>query len=161
MTPEPLQYYDDPEATSRAQSEDGKLATTGDVGYLDEDGYLYLTDRKSFTHHLGRREHLSTGGRGRTDRARQGRRRRAVFGVPNAEYGEEVKAVVQPMEGVEQGAELEAELMEYCRANFAQYKCPRSIDFERQLPRSPTGKLYKRQLRDRYWGDSTSRISAS
>jgi long-chain acyl-CoA synthetase len=82
----------------------------------------------------------------------------AVIGVPNTEMGEEVKAVVQPMPDVEPGEELERELMAFCREHLASYKCPRSIDFEGELPRLPTGKLYKRLLRDRYWGDRTSRI---
>ena len=159
-TPEPLQYYDDPEATAKARAQDGKLATTGDVGYVDEDGYLYLTDRKSFT--------IISGGVNIYpqeiedwlivhDKVADA----AVFGVPNEDFGEEVKAVVQPMEGVERGPALERELMDYCQANFAQYKCPRSIDFSDQLPRLPTGKLYKRQLRDQYWGEGRSRISTS
>jgi long-chain acyl-CoA synthetase len=82
----------------------------------------------------------------------------AVIGVPNEDKGEEVKAVVQVMPGVEPGPELERELIEFCRQHLAAFKCPRSVDFEDELPRLPTGKLYKRLLRDRYWGDSTSRI---
>jgi acyl-coenzyme A synthetase/AMP-(fatty) acid ligase len=74
-----------------------------------------------------------------------------VFGVPNAEFGEEVKAVVQPLPLVETGPALEQELLAFCRANLAHYKCPRSIDFDPELPRQPTGKLYKRLIRDRYW----------
>jgi long-chain acyl-CoA synthetase len=82
----------------------------------------------------------------------------AVFGVPNADLGEEMKAVVQPVEGVAAGAELAAELIEFCAANLSRQKVPRSIDFEAELPRLPTGKLYKRILRDRYWGNKASRI---
>ena len=82
----------------------------------------------------------------------------AVFGVPNHEYGEEVKAVVQPVEGVERGSALEAELIDYCRANLATYKCPRTIEFDAQLPRDPNGKLYKRRIRERYWQGRPSRI---
>jgi long-chain acyl-CoA synthetase len=82
----------------------------------------------------------------------------AVIGVPNADLGEEVKAVVQPADDVEPGPELERELLAFCREHLAHYKCPRSVDFEAELPRLPTGKLYKRLLRDRYWGDSKSRI---
>ena len=82
----------------------------------------------------------------------------AVFGVPNADLGEEVKAVVQLMPDVEPSSHVAEELMEYCRQNLSLQKCPRSIDFEPELPRLPTGKLYKRLLRDRYWGDKTSRI---
>ena len=82
----------------------------------------------------------------------------AVFGVPNEDLGEEVKAVVQVADDVEPGTALERELIEYCREHLAHYKCPRSIDFEDELPRLPTGKLYKRLLRDRYWKEHASRI---
>jgi long-chain acyl-CoA synthetase len=82
----------------------------------------------------------------------------AVFGVPNDDLGEEVKAVVQVVDGVEAGPALERELTAYCREHLAHYKCPRSVDFEAELPRLPTGKLYKRLLRDRYWKDHESRI---
>ncbi|OOK73860.1 hypothetical protein BZL30_5123 [Mycobacterium kansasii] len=82
----------------------------------------------------------------------------AVFGVPNDEYGEEVKAVVQPVEGVRAGPGLEAELIDYCRAHLAAYKCPRSVDFTVALPRDPNGKLYKRRIRERYWQGRASRI---
>src|SRR5690606_32196381 len=75
----------------------------------------------------------------------------AVFGVPNDDLGEEVKAVVQPMPGIVPGPELEAELIAFCRQNLASIKCPRSVDFTDELPRLPTGKLYKKPLRDRYW----------
>jgi long-chain acyl-CoA synthetase len=74
-----------------------------------------------------------------------------VIGVPNSDLGEEVKAVVQPVEWSEAGADLAAELLEYCRAHLSGFKCPRSIDFEVELPRLDSGKLYKRLLRDRYW----------
>ena len=77
----------------------------------------------------------------------------AVFGVPNIDLGEEVKAVVQVMEGVEANNALVEELMVFCQTNLSRQKCPRSIDFEEQLPRLPTGKLYKRLLKDRYWQD--------
>jgi len=82
----------------------------------------------------------------------------AVFGVPNEEMGEEVKGVVQPIDMADAGPELERELIAFCRDNLSHYKCPVSIDFDAELPRQPTGKLYKRLLRDRYWGDRTSRI---
>jgi long-chain acyl-CoA synthetase len=82
----------------------------------------------------------------------------AVFGVPNADLGEEVKAVVQPMPGIMPGAELADELILFCSRALSRQKVPRSIDFAEQLPRLPTGKLYKRLLRDRYWGDKRSRI---
>ena len=82
----------------------------------------------------------------------------AVFGVPNEDFGEEVKAVVQPIDMGDAGPQLEAELIEYCRKQLSKIKCPRSVDFEAELPRHPTGKLYKRLLRDRYWGNRESRI---
>jgi long-chain acyl-CoA synthetase len=82
----------------------------------------------------------------------------AVFGAPNDDLGEEVKAVVQTMPGVEAGPELEAELIAFCREHLTRMKCPRTVDFQDELPRLPTGKLYKRLLRDRYWGNRTTRI---
>jgi acyl-coenzyme A synthetase/AMP-(fatty) acid ligase len=75
----------------------------------------------------------------------------AVFGVPNPEMGEEVKAVVQPVNMTEAGPALEAELIAYCKDKISHIKCPKSVDFEEELPRHPTGKLYKRLLKDRYW----------
>jgi long-chain acyl-CoA synthetase len=82
----------------------------------------------------------------------------AVIGVPNADLGEEVKAVVQLLDPAQAGQELEQELLAFCREHLAHFKCPRTVDFEDELPRLPTGKLYKRLLRDRYWGDTKSRI---
>jgi acyl-CoA synthetase (AMP-forming)/AMP-acid ligase II len=82
----------------------------------------------------------------------------AVFGVSNAEMGEEVKAVVQPVDFTDAGAAFERELIAFCREHLAHYKCPVSVDFDEELPRQPTGKLYKRLLRDRYWTGKTSRI---
>ena len=81
-----------------------------------------------------------------------------LCGVPNEEFGEEVKAVVQVMDGVAESEELAAELLEFCQARLAKIKCPRSVDFDPALPRHPTGKLYKRLVRDRYWGKKDSRI---
>ena len=78
----------------------------------------------------------------------------AVIGVPNEEMGEEVKAIVQPVSMADAGPALERELIEYCRERLAHYKCPRSVEFEAELPRHPTGKLYKRLLRDRYWANT-------
>jgi long-chain acyl-CoA synthetase len=82
----------------------------------------------------------------------------AVFGVPNEEFGEEVKAVVQPRDMAEAGKALEQELIAFCREQLSAIKCPRSIDFLAELPRHPTGKLYKRLLRDRYWAGHASKI---
>ena len=82
----------------------------------------------------------------------------AVIGVPNEEFGEEVKAVVQPIEMSDAGPVLADELIEFCRAHLSHVKCPRSVDFDPELPRTPTGKLVKRLLRDRYWKGHESRI---
>ena len=82
----------------------------------------------------------------------------AVIGMPNEDFGEEVKAVVQLLDPDSASDTVAQELIDHARANLANYKVPRSIDFERQLPRLPTGKLYKRLLRDRYWGNRNSRI---
>ena len=153
----PFEYFDDPGRTAEARSPDGQLTTVGDVGYIDDDGFVYLTDRATFMIISGgvnvypqECENLLITHPKIADAA--------VFGVPNADLGEEVKAVVQPMPGIEPNAELAAELIAYCREHLAGIKCPRSIDFEAELPRLPTGKLYKRLLRDRYWAGHKSRI---
>ena len=83
----------------------------------------------------------------------------AVFGVPNEEFGEEVKAVVQPVNMADAGPALAEELIAFCRQSLSAIKCPRSIDFEAELPRHPTGKLYKRLLKDRYWVGHSKRIA--
>jgi acyl-CoA synthetase (AMP-forming)/AMP-acid ligase II len=82
----------------------------------------------------------------------------AVIGVPDAEMGEQVKAVVQTVPGVAEGPELEDELLRYCRAELASYKCPKTVDFVEELPRDPNGKLYKRVLKERYWAGHDTRI---
>jgi len=156
-TATPFEYFNDPEKTREARSPDGSMSTVGDVGYVDADGYLYLTDRKSFMIISGgvniypqECENLLITHPKVADAA--------VFGVPHADLGEEVKAVVQPMPGVAPGPELEQELIAFCGQSLSRQKVPRSIDFEKELPRLPTGKLYKRLLRDRYWEDKRSRI---
>jgi long-chain acyl-CoA synthetase len=150
-------YFNDPEKTAEAQGEGGTMATVGDVGYLDEDGFLHLTDRKAHMIISGgvnvypqETENLLIVHPSVMDAA--------VIGVPNEEFGEEVKAVVQLVDGVEPSPELEQELIEFCRERLAHFKCPRSIDFEPELPRLPTGKLFKRLLRDRYWQGRSSSI---
>jgi fatty-acyl-CoA synthase len=147
-SPIPLSYHNDPEKTAKAQDEKGRK-TVGDIGYVDADGYMYLTDRASFMIISGgvniypqEAENLLVEHPKVMDAA--------VFGIPNAEFGEEVKAVVQPLDWADAGPELEAELIAHCKAGLASYKCPRSIDFERELPRSDTGKLYKRTLQEKY-----------
>jgi long-chain acyl-CoA synthetase len=82
----------------------------------------------------------------------------AVIGVPNEDFGEEVKAVVQPADMADAGPELEQELIDWCKERISHVKCPRSVDFVEDLPRHPTGKLYKRLLKDQYWGKADSRI---
>ena len=152
-----FEYFNDPQKTAEARSPDGTMSTVGDVGYIDADRYLYLTDRATFMIISGgvniypqECETLLITHPKIADAA--------VFGVPNTDLGEEVKAVVQPMPGVAAGPDLEAELIAFCAQNLSRQKVPRSVDFEAELPRLPTGKLYKRLLRDRYWGDKTSRI---
>ena len=156
-TATPFEYFSDPVKTREARSPDGTMSTVGDVGYVDNDGYLHLTDRATFMIISGgvniypqECENLLITHPKIADAA--------VFGVPNADLGEEVKAVVQPMPGVQVGPDLAEELILFCSQSLARQKVPRSIDFEDQLPRLPTGKLYKRLLRDRYWGSKTSRI---
>src|SRR4051794_628111 len=145
-----FEYFNDPDKTAESRDQTGKMSTVGDVGYVDEDGFLYLTDRKTYMIISGgvniypqETENLLITHPKVMDAA--------VIGVPNDDLGEEVKAVVQPMPDVPAGPELERELIAFCRDNLAHYKCPRTVDFEDELPRLPTGKLYKRLLRDRYW----------
>jgi acyl-CoA synthetase (AMP-forming)/AMP-acid ligase II len=149
-------YFNDPEKT-RSVSNDRGWRTLGDVGYVDADGYLYLTDRSTFM--------IVSGGVNIYPQETENVlimhpkvADAAVFGVPNEEFGEEVKAVVQPLDGIEPSPELADELIGYLREHLAAYKCPRSVDFDPELPRDPNGKLYKRRIRDRYWADRTSRI---
>ncbi|HEV2369061.1 MAG TPA: AMP-binding protein [Acidimicrobiales bacterium] len=151
-----FEYHNDPEKTQASRSAQG-WSTLGDVGYLDGEGYLYLTDRKAYM--------IISGGVNIYPQEAENVLVThpkvmdvAVFGVPNEEMGEEVKAVVQPVDMADAGPELERELIAFCRQELASYKCPRSVDFDAELPRHPTGKLYKRLLRDRYWGGHESRI---
>ena len=156
-TASPFEYFNDPEKTAEANSPDRTMSTVGDIGYVDGDGYVYLTDRAAFMIISGgvniypqECENLLVTHPKVADAA--------VFGAPNEEMGEEVKAVVQLMPGYDPGAETEAELIAFCREHLAHLKCPRSVDFEAELPRLPTGKLYKGPLRDRYWKGRGSRI---
>jgi long-chain acyl-CoA synthetase len=156
-TATPFEYFNDPNKTRDARSPDGSMSTVGDVGYVDSDGFLHLTDRASFMIISGgvniypqECENLLITHPKIADAA--------VFGVPNADLGEEVKAVVQPMPGIQPCEDLAQELIGFCSQSLSRQKVPRSIDFATELPRLPTGKLYKRLLRDRYWGGKTSRI---
>ena len=154
----PFTYHNDDDKTKEAQHpEHSNWSALGDVGYVNDEGYLFLTDRASFM--------IISGGVNIYPQEIEDALIMhpkiadvAVFGTPNEEMGEEVKAVVQPADGIEPGPELEAELLEYAREHIAHYKCPRSIDFEAELPRLPTGKLYKRLLKDRYWGKHDTKI---
>jgi len=157
-TANPFEYFNDPERTALTRSADGTMTTVGDVGYVDDDGFLYLTDRSTFMIISGgvniypqECENLLVTHPKVADAA--------VFGVPNEDLGEEVKAVVQAMPGVVADDALAQELISFCREHLAHLKCPRSVDFTEALPRLPTGKLYKKPLRDRYWeGRGKSRI---
>ncbi len=144
-----FEYHNDREKTAASKSAQG-WTTLGDIGHLDRDGYLYLTDRRHFMIISGgvnvypqEVENLLVMHPEVADVA--------VFGVPSDDLGEEVKAVVQPVDMARAGSALAEALMAYCRAQLSHVKCPKSIDFETELPRHPTGKLYKRLLRDRYW----------
>ena len=152
-----FEYFNDPAKTADATSSDGTMTSVGDVGYLDDDGYLYLTDRSTFM--------IISGGVNIYPQETENLlithplvADAAVFGVPNVDLGEEVKAVVQLMPGVPETDETVAELLAFCSEHLSRQKVPRTIDFEAELPRLPTGKLYKRTLRDRYWGEGQSRI---
>jgi long-chain acyl-CoA synthetase len=151
-----FEYFKDPAKTASVYNDRG-WRSLGDMGYVDEDGYMYLTDRSTFMIVSGgvniypqEAENLLVMHPKLVDAA--------VFGVPNDEFGEEVKAVVQPVAGVTAGPDLEAELLAYCRAHLAGYKCPRTVEFDPELPRDPNGKLYKRRIRERYWQGRVSRI---
>jgi long-chain acyl-CoA synthetase len=152
-----FEYFNDPAKTAESRNAAGDASTIGDVGYLDDEGYLFLTDRKSYMIISGgvniypqETENLLITHPKVMDAA--------VIGVPDEDLGEAVKAVVQPAPGVEPGTALERELIAFCREHLAHFKCPRTVDFQDELPRLPTGKLYKRLLRDRYWADHASRI---
>ena len=152
-----FEYFNNKEKTRESSSPDGKMATVGDVGYVDDDGFLYLTDRSTFMIISGgvniypqETENLLITHPKVMDAA--------VIGVPNEDFGEEVKAVIETMPGVTANAELEAELIAFCEQNLSKVKSPRSVDFTDALPRLPTGKLYKKQLRDTYWGDKKNRL---
>ncbi len=150
-----FEYYKD-EAKTRASRRNG-LFTVGDMGYIDPEGWLFLSDRKA--------DMIISGGvniypaeieatlLGHPEVADV-----AVIGVPDEEWGESVKAVVQPKDLSRASDEFAEELLAWCREHLARYKCPRSVDFRDELPRYPTGKLYKRLLRDEYWAGHTRSI---
>ncbi|HAH10781.1 MAG TPA: acyl-CoA synthetase, partial [Alphaproteobacteria bacterium] len=151
-----FEYHNDPKKTAETRNAQG-WTTLGDIGRVDDEGFLFLTDRKAFMIISGgvnvypqETENLLITHPKVADAA--------VIGVPNEDFGEEVKAVVQPIDWADAGPDLAQDLIAFCRQNLSPVKCPRTVDFERELPRQPTGKLYKRLIRDRYWGAKSSRI---
>ena len=142
-----FEYHKDKAKTEKARV--GDLFTLGDVGHLDEDGYLFLHDRKA--------DMIISGGVNIYPAEIEGELVMhpkvadvAVFGIPHEDWGEEIKAVVQPAEGVEGSPELTAELLAYAETRLARFKLPKSVDYLAELPRDPNGKLYKRKLREQY-----------
>ncbi len=155
MTPD-FEYHKEPEKTAQAHLEAG-VFTMGDIGFLDEEGYLYLTDRKI--------DMIISGGvniyPAEIEMVLAGHpavRDVAIIGVPDDEYGEQVKAIVEINEEYDPSDDLADRLIAFCREHLAGYKAPKTVDFEDTLPRHPTGKLYKRLLRDRYWESSETNI---
>ncbi len=143
-----FEYHKDKAKTDKAWNEG--FFTVGDIGYLDDDGYLFLMDRKI--------DMIISGGVNIYPAEIEGTLHQhskvadaAVFGIPHDDWGEEVKAVVEPAGGVEPGPALEEELTSFLSERLAKYKIPRTIDFIAEMPRDPNGKLYKRKLRDPYW----------
>ncbi len=150
-------YFRDAEKTARAYDEAGAYFTLGDMGYLDDEGYLFLADRSA--------DVIISGGvniyPAEVDAVlltHPSVRDAATIGVPNEEWGEEVRAVVELRDGVEPSAPLARELVETCRECLAHYKCPRAVDFVDALPRHDTGKIYRRVVRERYWAGRSARI---
>lgn len=143
-----FEYKDDTKKTSANRR--GEYFTVGDVGELNEEGYLFLRDRKI--------DMIISGGANIYPAEIEAELHQhpkiadvAVFGIPNSEWGEEIKAVVQPKEGVQAGDDLTKEILDWCKTRMAKMKLPKSIDYTDQLPRDENGKLYKRKLRDPYW----------
>jgi long-chain acyl-CoA synthetase len=154
--PEPtFEYRDEPELTASVVR--GRAFTLGDIGYLDEDGYLFLCDRA--------KDMIISGGVNIYPAEVEGVLTShplvgdvAVIGIPDPEWGEQVKAVVELVDGAAPTDELGDELIAHCRARLASYKCPRSVDFRASLPRTDGGKLYKRLLRDEHWAEAGRRV---
>lgn len=146
-----FQYLGDPDKTRDSRNPlHPTWSALGDIGYVDQDGYLFLTDRKSHMIISGgvniypqEVENLLITHPRVADAA--------VIGVPNPDFGEEVKAVVQPLDPADATADFAAELMAFCREHLSPVKCPRSVEFDPALPRLDNGKLYKRLIKDRYW----------
>jgi len=152
---EDFQYHNDPNKTANVSR--GNLVCVGDIGYLDKDGYLFLCGRDA--------EIIISGGVNIYPAAVEGHllgheavHDVAVVGVPDDEFGEQVKAVVVTKPGYSVGVELEKQLIQHCRDELSHITCPRSVDFVNDLPRDPSGKMYKQRVRDQYWQGSTKRI---
>ena len=152
----PFVYFGEEKKTAEAYLPDGSF-TIGDVGYVDGDGFVFLADRKS--------NMIISGGvniyPAEIERVLQQHPSVAdvaVFGIPDAEWGEAVKAAVELVTDCVPSDDLEGEILQFASRQLARYKVPRSIDFEKELPRYPTGKLYTRLLRDRYWQGRTKQI---
>jgi long-chain acyl-CoA synthetase len=152
----PFEYHNSPEKTAQSRNTEG-WSTLGDIGYLDSDGYLFLTDRKAFMIISGgvniypqEIENLLVTHPKVMDVA--------VVGAPDDEMGEKVVAVIQPVHWSDAGDALRAELLSFAREHLSHVKVPRVIDFMQELPRHANGKLYKRLLRDAYWGKKDSKI---
>ena len=150
-----FEYLNDPEKTAEAQDSSGTMSKIGDIGYLNDEGYLFLTDRQAFVIISGgvniypqEIENLLITHPEVMDAA--------VFGVPDEDFGEAVKAVIQPLDVDGGTPELADRLREFCLAHLARFKCPRTFDFIEDMPRLPTGKLYKRTLRDQYWKEASN-----
>ena len=144
-------YHNDSEKTKGAYNKHG-WATLGDIGYLNEDGFLYLTDRKNFMIISGGvniyPQEIENSLISHPDVADV-----AVIGAPDPDFGEKVVAIVQPLNLTQDRRELAAELNRYCRKELSSVKVPKQIDFVDELPRTETGKMMKRLLRDEYWQD--------
>ncbi|HKE74452.1 MAG TPA: acyl-CoA synthetase [Acidimicrobiales bacterium] len=152
---QPFEYHHDPAKTDANRT--GDFATVGDIGYLDDDGYLFLCDRDSNLVIVGGvNVYPAEAENELVDHPAV--RDVAVIGVPNPDTGEELKAIVEPVPGVTPGPELADELIAWLQERLAKYKCPRSVDFVDALPRLDNGKLYKQQLRDRYWQSADRKI---
>jgi long-chain acyl-CoA synthetase len=157
--PERFEYHKEPGKTAEFFDARG-WSRPGDMGWMDEDGYLFLADRSS--------NMIISGGVNIYPQEAEAVltlhpaiRDVAVIGIPDKEFGEAVKAVVELMPGVVADNALADELIEYCRARLSKFKCPKTVDFTDVIPRLPTGKLLKRELRKRYWGDGPNQIMAS
>ena len=154
--PDPFEYHKEPAKTADFFDARG-WARPGDMGWLDADGYLFLADRSS--------NMIISGGVNIYPQEAEAVltlhpavRDVAVIGVPDTEFGEAVKAVVELRDGVAPDDALAGEILDYCRSHLSKFKCPKSVDFTDALPRLPTGKLLKRELRKRYWGDGPNQI---